>query len=82
MISRGGAAANQEMAARYGFPFPILLQDRWEVSRLYRSFAIPGACRIDGEGRLASDVVSGAAAVERLIAAALTLRSGGVRSAK
>jgi peroxiredoxin len=59
MISRGGLRANQRKAAEQGLTFPIVLQQHWEVSRVYGMFATPIAYVIDEAGVIASNVAVG-----------------------
>jgi peroxiredoxin len=59
MISRGDLKANREKARTHGFPFPVLLQKRWEISKDYAMFATPIAYLIDREGIIAQPVAVG-----------------------
>ena len=42
-----------------GYPFPMLLQKSWEVSKLYGMFATPIGYLIDENGILVEDVAVG-----------------------
>ena len=69
MISRGDVEANRAKAAEHDYPFPVLLQRSWEVSRAYAMFATPIAYLIDEAGVITSGVAVGAPAIRALIAA-------------
>lgn len=70
MVSRGDPEANRLKATLYGYPFPVLLQRRWEVSKEYGMFATPIAFVIDARGVIEHDVAVGADAILSLAAAA------------
>jgi hypothetical protein len=59
VISRGDAEENRAKAAELGLSFPIVLQEKWEVSLKYAMFATPIGYLIDERGVLASDVAVG-----------------------
>ena len=59
VISRGDVEENREKASELGLTFPIVLQQKWEVSLKYAMFATPIAYLIDEQGILASDVAVG-----------------------
>jgi peroxiredoxin len=67
MISRGDSQANLEKARKHGFPFPVLLQKRWEVSKDYAMFATPMAYLIDRNGQIAKPVAVGRNAILELV---------------
>jgi peroxiredoxin len=69
MINRGGAEANRQKADQHGYPFPVLLQKSWEVSKQYGMFATPIAYLIDEHGVLAADVAVGGDAILGLVPA-------------
>jgi peroxiredoxin len=60
MISRGEPKENRRKAKQHGLTFPILLQQRWEISRLYAMFATAIAYLIDESGMIADDLAVGA----------------------
>jgi peroxiredoxin len=66
-ISRGDVEENRAKAAALGLSFPIVLQQKWEVSLKYAMFATPIGYLIDEEGILLSDVAVG---VEPILALA------------
>jgi peroxiredoxin len=67
MISRRDADATRVKAARLGLSFPIVMQQKWEISLQYGMFATPIAYLIDERGVLLSDVAVG---VEPILALA------------
>ncbi|HEX9927727.1 MAG TPA: redoxin domain-containing protein [Pyrinomonadaceae bacterium] len=73
MVSRGEVEANRMKAAEYDLSFPIVLQRKWEISRLYGMFATPIAYLIDETGVLKADVAVGEEAILRLLTSAAIL---------
>jgi peroxiredoxin len=67
MISRGDLKANQQKAQKHRFPFPVLLQKHWEVSKDYAMFATPIAYLIDRNGEIAKPVAVGGNAILGLV---------------
>jgi peroxiredoxin len=67
VISRGEIEDNRAKAAGRELSFPIVLQQKWEVSLKYAMFATPIGYLIDEEGILLSDVAVG---VEQILALA------------
>src|SRR5207244_13580468 len=59
MISRGEPKENRVKVKEHGLTFPVVLQQRWEISRLYWMFATPMAYLIDESGFVVRDVVVG-----------------------
>jgi peroxiredoxin len=59
MISRGDPKENRAKVKEHGLTFPVLLQQRWEISRLYAIFATPVAYLIDETGLILRDVAVG-----------------------
>jgi peroxiredoxin len=59
MVSRGDEATAHAKATQHGLSFPVVLQQQWEISRLYAMFATPIAYVIDERGVIASDVAVG-----------------------
>ena len=57
MIGRGDPETSRRRAR--GYPFPVLLQKSWEVSKLYGMFATPIGYLIDENGILVEDVAVG-----------------------
>jgi len=67
VVSRGGVEANRDKAVALGLNFPIVLQQKWEVSLQYAMFATPIGYLIDEQGILVNDVAVG---VEPILALA------------
>jgi peroxiredoxin len=68
MISRGDVDENRRKAEEHSYPFPVLLQRSWEVSKQYGMFATPIAFLIDEEGVIAERVALGGPAICELAA--------------
>lgn len=69
MVSRGDPEANRQKAALHGYPFPVLLQKSWEISKQYAMFATPIAYLIDEDGVIDADVAVGNDAILGLVTA-------------
>jgi len=67
MISKGEPKENRAKVKEHGLTFPILLQQQWEISRLYAMFATPIAYFIEEAGIIASDVAVGTEAILELM---------------
>ena len=72
MVTRGDVAENRRKADRYGFEFPVVLQDRWRLSKEYGIFAMPVAFLIDEEGIIMRDVAQGLAEILALVPEEMT----------
>ena len=59
MISRGSRDANRAKAAEHCLTFPIVLQQHWQVSRMYGIFGTPVGYWVDEEGKIAAEVAVG-----------------------
>lgn len=67
MVSRGDEEANRQKAQAFGYPFPVLRQKSWEVSKLYGMFATPIAFLIDENGVIEKDVAAGPEPILNLV---------------
>lgn len=67
MISRGEPRENRAKVNEHGLTFPVLLQQSWEISRLYAMFATPVAYLIDERGLIARDVAVGVEPIQSLL---------------
>jgi peroxiredoxin len=67
LVSRGDFEENRRKARQYGYDFPVVIQDGWNVSRHYGIFATPVAFLIDEQGTITHDVARG---VEEIVALA------------
>ncbi len=72
MVTRGDVAKNGRKADRYGFEFPVVLQDRWRLSKECGIFAMPVAFLIDEEGIIMRDVAQGVAEILGLVPEEMT----------
>src|SRR6516162_5643935 len=59
MVSRGEPEENRAKVKEFNLTFPVVLQQQWEISRLYAMFATPMAYLIDGAGVIVQDVAVG-----------------------
>src|SRR5262249_28550844 len=59
MVSRGAPKENLSKVKKHGLTFPIVLQQQWEISRLYAMFATPIVYFIDETGFIEHDVAVG-----------------------
>ena len=59
MVARGELAENQRKAEQFGFEFPVVMQERWKLSRQYGIFKTPAAFLISEEGRTLRPVAVG-----------------------
>jgi len=84
VISRGDVEENRAKASELGLTFPIVLQQKWEVSLKYAMFSTPIGYLIDEQGILASDVAVGVgpilALVEELVAVGVPASAGAFES--
>ena len=63
MISRGEIEENKRKAKAFGYSFPVLLQNGWEISKDYAMFATPIGYLIDADGIIVRDVAQGNEAI-------------------
>jgi peroxiredoxin len=68
MISRGEPKENRAKVKEHGLTFPVVLQQHWEISRLYAMFATPVAYLIDKGGVITADVAVGVEPILALMA--------------
>jgi hypothetical protein len=73
LVGRGTVDENQEKARKFGFDFPVVLQDKWKLSKEYGIFATPVAFLIAEDGVIAQDVAVGKDAILALAAEAARL---------
>jgi peroxiredoxin len=67
MVSRGDVEENRRKADRYGFKFPVALQERWKLSKEYGIFAMPVAFLIDEEGVIMRNAAQGVVEIVALV---------------
>ncbi len=59
LVGRGSQEENRRKAEQFGFQFPVVLQDKWKLSKEYGIFATPVAFLIAENGLIAKDVAVG-----------------------
>ena len=59
MVGRGDAEQNEKKAIEHGISFPVVLQEKWKLSRQYGIFATPVAFLIGKDGVIVGDVAKG-----------------------
>jgi peroxiredoxin len=59
VVTTGDAEENRQLVERYGIRCPVLLQQQMEVASQYRAQGTPMGYRIDGLGRIASELAVG-----------------------
>jgi peroxiredoxin len=67
MVGRGGLEENRRKAESHGFEFPVVLQQKWHLSKKYGIFATPVAFLIDERGVIAKDVAKGVDEIMALV---------------
>ena len=67
MVARGDVEENRHKADEHGFEFPVVLQERWNLSKEYGIFAVPVAFLIDEDGVIAKGVARGVDEILALI---------------
>jgi peroxiredoxin len=67
LVSRGDLQENRAKAHANAFPFPVVLQDGWKLSKEYGMFATPIAFLISKRGVIAEPVAVGAEQILGLI---------------
>jgi peroxiredoxin len=73
LVGRGSQEENRDKAEKFGFEFPVVLQDKWKLSKEYGIFATPVAFLIAEDGVIARDVAVGKDAILALAADAARL---------
>ena len=71
LVGRGDPEENRRKAAKFGIKFPVVLQEKWKLSKEYGIFATPVAFLIDAKGVIAQDVAVGKDAILDLANAGL-----------
>lgn len=67
VVSRGDAEDIRQKAEANGFEFPVVLQDRWKLSKKYGIFATPVAFLIGEDGRTEREVAVGFDAIRDVL---------------
>jgi peroxiredoxin len=66
LVGRGDRAENRRKAEQFGIHFPVVLQEKWKLSKEYGIFATPVAFLIGEDGLLLQNVAVGAEAITAL----------------
>jgi peroxiredoxin len=77
MVGRGNTEENRKKAQKFGFAFPVVLQEKWKLSKEYGIFATPVAFLIAENGLIARDVAIGKDAILALAADAAKSEQSG-----
>jgi peroxiredoxin len=77
VVTTGNADENSQFLEQYGIRCTVLLQKQMEVAALYRAQGTPTGYRIDGAGRIASELTVGAEPLLQLAANAPRISDGG-----
>jgi peroxiredoxin len=67
MISRGDLEENRQKAESFGLPFPMVLQDRWRLSKKYGIFATPVAFVVSEDGRTEGEAAVGVEKIRSIL---------------
>ena len=63
LVGRGDREENRRKAAQHGIQFPVVLQEKWRLSKEYGIFTTPVAFLIGEDGVIAKDVAVGKDAI-------------------
>lgn len=66
LVGRGEHAENRHKAEQFGIRFPVVVQEKWKLSKQYGIFATPAAFLVGENGVLLEDVAVGAEAIRAL----------------
>ena len=66
VVTTGDGEENRKLVERYGIRCLVLLQEQMEVAAMYGATGTPMGYRIDGAGRIASELAAGAEPLLRL----------------
>ena len=59
MVGRGDREENKKKAMQHGILFPVVLQEKWKLSRQYGIFATPTGFLIGQDGVIVRNVATG-----------------------
>jgi peroxiredoxin len=76
VVTTGDAGENQKLVEQFGIRCLVLLQKEMDVASQYRAQGTPMGYRIDGEGRIASELTVGAEPLLKLAAPISAHRNG------
>jgi peroxiredoxin len=81
VVTTGDAEENRKLVEQYGIRCLVLMQEQMEIASQFRAQGTPMGYRIDGAGRVASELAVGAEPLLRLAAAASPGQGDAVPSA-
>lgn len=67
MVGRGDVEENRKKAEELGLEFPVVMQEKWKLSKEYGIFATPVGYLIDENGVIKNDVAMGGGAILSLV---------------
>jgi peroxiredoxin len=76
VVGRGDPEENRHKAKLHGFQFPVVLQEKWKLSKQYGTLATPVAFLIGEDGVIAKDVAVGKDAIVSVARDAAAQRIG------
>jgi peroxiredoxin len=76
MVGRGELEENRRKAEQHGIRFPVVIQDKWKLSKEYGIFATPVAFLLREDGVLLKDVAIGPTAITAMAHAGLSNARG------
>jgi peroxiredoxin len=78
MVGRGDVEENRRKAEEHRGEFPVVIQEKWKLSKEYGMFATPAGYLIDENGVIARSVAQGTDAILALAPAEVGLHKGRV----
>jgi peroxiredoxin len=69
MVGRGDLAENQKKAVQFGLEFPVVMQEKWKLSKEYGIFATPVGYLIGEDGIIQRNVAMGGREILSLVPA-------------
>lgn len=79
LVGRGDAEANRRKAEQHGIQFPLVIQEKWKLSKEYGIFATPVAFLIGEDGVIAKDVAVGKDAILAVAREGAGVTMGGMK---
>ncbi len=76
MVARGDVEENRKKAEQHGIKFPVVVQEKWRLSKEYGIFSTPVAFLVDEGGLIAKDVAIGPEKIMALAQEGLRQKKG------
>lgn len=67
MITRRDPELTRALARNYPMPYPVAVQNHWDISRQFGVVAVPAACVVGPDGHLESEIAVGQQSVQALL---------------